>query len=101
MDSNVLLSVIIPTYNDGKLLQRAVDSVLHSSLQNIEVIIVNDGSSEKLELFCNDKRVSILNQDNQGVSVARNNGLNHSTGEYILFLDADDYLVSGWERFIF
>lgn len=87
-----LVSVIIPCYNQEQYLQEAVDSVLASTYENIEIIIVDDGSTENtkfLETFYASK-TKIIHQENQRLSIARNNGIKQSLGEYILPLDADD-----------
>ncbi len=90
-----LISVIIPCYNAEKTLSRTLDSVLEQDYKKIEIIIVNDGSKDNSlsvaqEYANKDSRIRIINQDNAGVSVARNNGLENANGEYIIFLDADD-----------
>lgn len=88
------VSVIIPCFNQGEFLKEAVDSVLASDYKNIEIIIVNDGSddgiTEKVLESINHPLVKILHQQNQGLPSARNNGINASSGKYILPLDADD-----------
>ena len=94
---NGLVSVIIPCFNQGCFINDAVKSVLNSSYQNIEIIIVNDGSTdfltnEVLKGF-NDERIKVINQTNQGVCAARNNGINEANGEFILPLDADDKIA--------
>lgn len=87
-----LVSVIIPCYNQGRYLQQAVDSVLASTYENIEIIVVNDGSYQDVEVLktFSAQKTKIINQENQGVSIARNNGIRESKGKYILPLDADD-----------
>lgn len=94
---NGLVSVIIPCYNQGCFINDAVKSVLNSSYQNIEIIIVNDGSrdfltNEVLKGF-NDERIKVIHQANQGVCAARNNGIKEANGEFILPLDADDKIA--------
>lgn len=86
-------SVVIPLYNKASHINRSIDSVLKQTNQDFEIIVVNDGSSdggEKKVLEYNDPRIKIHNQRNAGVSVARNKGMELSSGEYIAFLDADD-----------
>ena len=92
----VKVSVIIPVYNVEKYLKRCLDSIVNQTLKDIEIIIVNDGSTDNSKKICekylnNDKRIRLINQANKGVSVARNNGIVNSNGEYIIFIDADDY----------
>ena len=90
------VSVVIPCYNQSKYLPDAVLSVINSTYKNIEIIVVNDGSTditeENLKKLLPDN-VILLNQKNSGVCTARNNGINASTGEYILPLDADDKIA--------
>lgn len=89
----VKVSVIVPAYNAMKYLPETLDTVLQQSLQDFEVIIVDDGSSDAIEAWASqltDSRVQLLSQVNQGPSAARNNGIASAQGEYIAFLDADD-----------
>lgn len=92
---NPLVSVIIPTYNRGKYIKRALDSVLSQSYQNFEIIIVDDGSTDDTKNvvmpYLTDRRVSYTYQENQRVSKARNNGIKKSKGGHIALLDSDDY----------
>ena len=88
-------SIIIPVYNVEPYLHRCVDSVLNQSFSNFEIILVDDGLSDKSGKICDkyvikDKRVKCIHQVNQGVSCARNTGLNAANGEYVLFIDSDD-----------
>ena len=96
MISNIV-SIIIPAYNCEKYINRCLDSIINQTYQNIEIIVVNDGSSDKSEDILNeyaenDNRIKVYNQTNQGVSAARNTGLGKATGKYIMFVDADDYI---------
>ncbi len=91
------VSIIIPVYNVEKYLQRCLDSVVNQTLKDIEIICVNDGSTDNsaiiLEEFSKkDERIKIVNQKNGGLSRARNTGLEHSNGDYIGFLDSDDWI---------
>lgn len=93
------VSVIIPVYNTEKYLEQAVESIRLQTLRDIEIIIVNDGSTDGSmtileELAAQDERIKLFSQENQGLSVTRNVGLSHSTGEYVYFMDSDDLLVS-------
>jgi len=86
-------SVIIPIYNKKKYLNRSIGSVLNQSFNNFELICVNDGSTDQTYEFLKKlkkKKVRILNQDNLGISAAKNIGASISKGKYIAFLDADD-----------
>ena len=94
---NALISIIIPVYNAAKFLERSLGSVLKQSYRNLEIITVDDGSTDdSLELLnsfaASDSRVKVIHKENGGSSSARNAGLKISTGEYIGFIDADDYI---------
>lgn len=94
---NTLISIIIPIYNKEPYLKECVNSVITQTYKNLDIILVNDGSADNSLSICEaflekDERVTIINQNNQGVSTARNNGLNKAKGEWVYFLDADDYL---------
>ena len=91
------ISVIIPIYNTAEFLPRCLDSVLNNTYRELEVICINDGSPDNsLDILkgyaANDSRIRIINQKNAGVSVARNRGLDEATGEYIAFVDSDDWI---------
>lgn len=97
---NKQLSIIVPVYNVEKYIFKCIDSLYHQGLADdcFEVIIVNDGtkdmSMEIVSSFTNQhSNIKIISQENQGLSVARNNGLAHAEGDYILFVDSDDFLV--------
>ena len=91
------ISVIIPIYNAQSTIQRTLDSILNQTYNNIEVILVNDGSSDNSLKICNtykekDSRVIVIDKENGGPSSARNEGLKNATGFYVQFVDADDEL---------
>jgi glycosyltransferase involved in cell wall biosynthesis len=91
------VSVVIPVYNTARYLQECVESALRQTLEDIEVICVNDGSTDAsrqiLEDYAlNDARVTIIDQENRGLSAARNAGAAAASGEYLYFLDSDDYI---------
>jgi len=87
------ISVIIPIYNDALYIHEAIRSVFTQKIEELEIIIINDGSTdnfeEKIEYF-NDPRIRIIKQINSGAAAARNNGINNAKGEFLAFLDADD-----------
>ena len=92
-----LISVIIPVYNVEKYLEQCLVSVIFNSYQNLEIIIVNDGSPDNSAVIYDkyaelDKRIKIIVQENGGLSAARNTGIKAATGEYIHFIDSDDYV---------
>lgn len=91
------LSVIIPVYRAAATLNRCVESVLSQDCESMEVILVDDGSPDACPQMCDDwagrdARISVVHQPNRGLSAARNAGLDRARGEYVTFVDADDYL---------
>ena len=97
LNINPKVSIIIPVFNPGNLLYRCLDSVANQTLKEIEIICVDDGSSDNSpeildEYAKNDSRFKVIHQRNQGAGTARNNGIKHSKGEFILFLDSDDWV---------
>lgn len=91
----VKVSIIIPVYNPGKLFEKCIDSALNQTLKDIEVICINDGSIDGSIDILNentDFRLKIFNQKNQGAGKARNKGIDEASGEFIIFLDADDWI---------
>ena len=93
--SNVRLSIIIPVYNVKPYLRQCVDSVLSQTYQDLQVILVDDGSTDSSGILCDqlaqqDSRIQIVHKENGGLSSARNAGLKVATGDYVAFLDSDD-----------
>ena len=93
-----ILSVIVPVYNVEKYLQECVDSILAQDVEDMEVILVDDGSTDRSGGICDeyaekDNRVTVIHKENGGCSAARNAGLDIAQGEYITFVDSDDYLL--------
>ncbi len=93
------ISVIMPVYNAEKFLKDSIESVLNQTFKDFEFIIVNDGSTDNslniIESYIDkDSRIKIINQENSGVSVARNVGIKNASGEYIAFIDSDDIWVN-------
>lgn len=92
------VSIIVPVYNMEKYLNKCMDSLVNQTLEDIEIITINDGSKDSSLKILNEykekypNKVVIINQENQGISVARNNGINAATGKYIGFVDSDDYV---------
>ena len=92
-----IVSIIIPVYKVEKFLRRCVDSVLGQSYRNLEIILVDDGSPDRSPVICDEyakkyKNIEVLHKKNGGLSSARNAGLNVVHGEYIYFLDSDDFI---------
>lgn len=97
METETLVSVIIPVYNVEKYLNECVDSVLSQTYQNFEIILVDDGSADKSGDICDkyastDSRIRVIHKENGGLSDARNCGLTELSGDYVIFLDSDDFL---------
>ena len=95
--SNILISIIIPVYNVSPYLKQCLESVIHQSYSNLEIILVNDGSTDDSLSICIeyqllDKRIKLIDQENKGLSGARNTGIDAATGNYILFVDSDDWI---------
>lgn len=91
------VSVIVPCYNVESYLSKCIESILNQTYKNIEIICINDGSKDNtLSLLkkyqSDDKRIVLINKKNAGVSAARNDGLKKATGDYVLFVDSDDYI---------
>jgi len=92
---NDVISIILPVYNAGKYLKRCVDSLIYQTYENLDIIIINDGSTDNsLDILKkyeeNDNRIKVFDKLNEGVSHARNIGINSASGQYITFMDADD-----------
>lgn len=92
------ISVIIPCYNVCEYIERCLESVLNQTYKNIEVILIDDGSTDNTDvviskLIDNKKNIIFIRNENSGVSNARNTGLKHSSGEYLMFIDSDDYIA--------
>lgn len=104
---NELISIVIPIFNKKKFLKSCLNSVLKQTYENIEIILVNDGSNDGSDEICydyasKDKRIIVINQQNNGVSSARNTGIEVSKGKYLLFIDADDQVFPEYvERLYF
>jgi len=102
----MLISVIIPVYNGEKYLRECLESVKACPSNDIECIIINDGSADGTEKICaqfaeQDSRFKLINKENTGVSDTRNRGVSEAAGDYIFFLDADDYLITeAWREIL-
>ena len=100
MAKEVLISVIVPVYNAEQYLAECLDSVLEQTYKNLEIILINDGSRDASGEICRqyrerDDRIILIEQENAGVSVARNRGIEQASGEYLMFVDADD-MIAPW-----
>ena len=95
------ISIIIPVYNAESFLPRCLDSILAEEMESLEVVLINDGSSDASGSICvryadQDSRVVCIHQGNQGAVAARNKGMDVASGTYLLFIDADDYVSPGY-----
>lgn len=103
--ANSMVSVIIPAYNVEKYIEKCLTSILEQSYKNIEIIVVDDGSTDKTREYIEknsqlDNRIKIINQTNAGVSAARNSGIKISRGEFLVFVDGDDYLAPDYVEYM-
>lgn len=94
---NSLISIIVPVYKVEKYLKKCLDSIINQTYKNLEIIIVDDGSPDGCPNICDeyskkDDRIKVIHQKNMGLSIARNNGIKLATGEYIGFVDSDDFI---------
>ncbi len=92
-----IISVIVPVYNVEKYLNRCIDSILAQTFSDFELLLIDDGSKDKSGEICDqyaekDRRIKVLHKENGGASTARNTGIDHAVGEYIMFADSDDYI---------
>lgn len=93
-----LISIVIPVYNVKRYLNECINSVLKQSYNNLEIILVDDGSTDGSSEICNryqnkDNRIVVIHQSNQGLSAARNKGISIAKGKYVTFIDSDDYVA--------
>ena len=95
--TDALISVIVPVYNVEQYLTKCLESIVSQTYTNLEILLIDDGSTDGSGEICDrfaskDSRISVIHKANGGVSTARNLGMELCTGEYIMFVDADDYL---------
>lgn len=92
----IKVSVIVPVYNVEEYIEECIESIVNQTLKEIEIIIVNDGtkdnSMKKIEKYLSDSRIVIINKENGSISSARNAGLKIARGEYVTFIDSDDFI---------
>lgn len=105
MIENELVSIIVPVYNGEKFIVECVNSLIEQTYKNIEIILIDDGSKDstlaKMKLLKEkDKRIIVISQKNSGVSVARNNGIKNSHGNYITFVDSDDEVNKNYVEYL-
>ena len=98
MLNNEKISIIIPVYNVEKYIDKCIDSIVNQTYQNLEIILVDDGSPDNCPKMCDewakkDDRIKVIHKANGGVSSARNVGIEQAQVEYICFVDSDDYIL--------
>jgi glycosyltransferase involved in cell wall biosynthesis len=103
---NTKVSIIVPVYNAEKHLKECLDSIINQTLKEIQIIIINDGSTDNskeiiLHYVRQDNRITFIDSENEGVSAARNKGIEKSAGRYLGFVDADDYITPGMYQRLF
>lgn len=94
---NPIISIIVPVYNAKKTLGRCIDGILSQTFKNFELLLINDGSTDRSGELCDeyaakDQRIKVFHKENGGVISARNVGLDHTKGKWITFVDGDDYI---------
>lgn len=97
MKATPLISVIVPIYQVEAYLEECLDSILNQTYRQLEIILIDDGSTDRCGDICDryasqDSRIKVIHQTNQGLSAARNAGMDMATGEFISFIDSDDYI---------
>lgn len=105
MENKYLITIIVAIYNGQKYLTECIDSILNQNYSRLEIILVDDGSTDESGNICDkylkkDKRIKVIHQKNGGVSVARNNALKISNGDYICFIDQDDYIENDYVSYL-
>ncbi|MDU6983133.1 MAG: glycosyltransferase family 2 protein [Terrisporobacter othiniensis] len=100
------VSIIVPVYNNEEYLDECIESIMNQTFKNIEVILVNDGSTDESGWICNnyakkDNRVVVIHSENNGVSIARNIGINNARGNYIIFCDSDDWIENDYVEVLY
>lgn len=105
IESKLKVSVIVPIYNVEKYLKKCIKSIIGQTYENIEIILVEDGSPDNSSEICDefakmDKRIKVIHKKNEGVSAARNSGLDVATGDYVCFVDGDDYVMPDYVEYM-
>lgn len=104
--NNELISVIVPIYNVEKYINKCIDSIINQTYKNIEIILIDDGSTDSCCKICDeyekkDNRIKVIHQENAGLSEARNAGIKVSKGEYLAFVDGDDYILEDMLQYLY
>ena len=103
---NDLISVIVPVYNVKNYLEKCLDSIINQTYKNLEIILINDGSTDESLDICymyekKDNRIKVYNQENHGLSYTRNRGIEIARGKYIGFVDSDDVISPFMYEFLY
>lgn len=103
---NPLISIVVPVYNVAPYLSRCVSSIISQTYKNVEIILVDDGSTDQSGQICDelkqsDKRIIVIHKRNGGVSDARNIGISASCGEYVSFVDSDDQIDNDYVEYLY
>ncbi|MBS5789928.1 glycosyltransferase [Fusobacterium sp.] len=106
MESKTKVSIVVPIYNVEKYLDRCLQSILNQTLKEIEIILVDDGSPDNCPKMCDeyakkDNRIKVIHKENQGLGFARNSGMKIATGEYIAFVDSDDFIEKNMFEYMY
>ena len=106
MKKQDLISIVVPIYNVEKYLEKCINSIIIQTYKNIEIILVNDGSTDSSGKICDiylkiDKRIKVVHKKNGGLSDARNVGIENAKGKYIAFIDSDDFLDSDFIEILY
>ena len=101
-----LITIIIPVYKVEDYLDKCVESVVNQTYKNLEIILVDDGSPDNCPKMCDDwakkdKRIKVIHKENGGLSDARNKGIDIAKGEFITFIDSDDYVENNYVEFLY
>ncbi|WP_412988389.1 glycosyltransferase family 2 protein [Pediococcus siamensis] len=103
--NDIKISVIVPVYNASRYLARCLDSIKEQNMREFEVVLINDGSTDGsldiIKPYLEDKRFRLINQENRGISFTRNHGIDVAMGEYIVFVDADDFVFPDYLSYLF
>ena len=102
---NELVSIVVPVYNVSQYLRKSLESILNQTYRNLDIIIVDDGSTDESFEICQayaliDKRINLIHQENKGLCGARNTGIDHAKGKYITFVDSDDYVENDYIEYL-
>ena len=101
-----LISIIVPVYNVSKYLKKCIESLINQSYKNVEIILVDDGSNDESEKICDkykndDNRIVVIHKKNNGVSSARNCGIDAANGKFVCFVDGDDYVMPDYVEYLY